>query len=64
MTVTIKINCDNAAFYEQDSDEVARILRETADGIELLGLGEKKLLDINGNHVGDLKLTSVRKVNQ
>ena len=60
MNVTIKIDCDNAAFTECDDAtyETARILRELADKIEghpHFSPGfELPLRDSNGNDVGSL----------
>ena len=53
MDVTIKINCDNAAFEPGAPEpEIARILRLLADRIAMYGLGDKPLYDLNGNMVG------------
>lgn len=55
MKFTLEIDCDNAAFQENDGDqyvEVARILREAADRIEN-GRDSIALIDLNGNRVGD-----------
>jgi hypothetical protein len=62
MTFTLTINCDNAAFWADDSDkpeqdayyEVARILHDAAKHIEN-GCAGRRLCDINGNHVGSFK---------
>lgn len=56
MTITITINCDNAAFDEAGiATEAARIIREAAkhveDGAELAALR-----DVNGNRVGTLEV--------
>lgn len=65
MTFTVKIKCDNAAFYNEDNEpsaghEVARILRHLADDLEESDIrGERwRLMDANGNHAGDAKATS------
>lgn len=56
MTLTIKMECDNAAFDRAPGFEVARILRELADKfqendpIDPGYFGPVK--DINGNRVG------------
>jgi|ETNvirenome_6_85_1030632.scaffolds.fasta_scaffold107720_1 hypothetical protein len=51
----------NAAFEGNEGPEVARMLRETADRIELEGgeLSEEvyPLFDTNGNHVGSLSVS-------
>jgi hypothetical protein len=55
MTVTIKINCDNAAF--EDPSELSRIVRVAADRIDSGAYKEKPLLyDINGNAVGTISV--------
>lgn len=61
MDVTIKINCDNAAFEDNEngaSGEVARILRQLAnkiDGHPHFSPGhDQALYDANGNEVGYL----------
>jgi hypothetical protein len=60
MKATIKIDMDNAAFDAPDA-ELARILRELADKLETMKLvGVTPLRDINGNRVGELKVTGGR----
>jgi hypothetical protein len=59
-TLRITIKMDNAAFDETPGDEVARILREAADAVQ--GLGDflwfgMNLRDLNGNTVGEAKVT-------
>lgn len=52
----ISLNTDNEAFENNCPQETARILREFADKIENglgSGLERGRLLDINGNYVGD-----------
>ena len=63
MNITITINTDNAAFHGDGlpntslADEVGRILRDLAYNIELDGkVHEAKILDINGNACGKLKV--------
>ena len=65
MTVTITINCENAAF-EHPGPELERLLKKLADYIGPLGLWETKDLitlsgyairDINGNRVGSVKVS-------
>ena len=60
MTIRIEIQCDNAAFHEDDDTgdneaaagaEVARILRELA-GHLADGVHERRVFDFNGNRVG------------
>lgn len=56
MDVTIKIDCDNAAFEPEEGNanfEIARILRKLATRIEADGLESTPLLDFNGNSVGE-----------
>ena len=61
MKFTVEIECDNAAFADGGHNyEVARILRELADDLDV-GLfdGKRKstgLRDANGNHVGQAVL--------
>lgn len=58
MTVTITINCDNDAFDNDPTWEVARILRDTANKVE--GSGTMRgfnLRDRNGNTVGKVAVT-------
>ena len=53
MAYVIEIKTDNAAFGHDPSIEVGRILRELADNITQPGADpERKLYDVNGNHVG------------
>ncbi len=56
MKATIKIAMDNAAFTDNEAGfELARILRDAADALQLNGCyGAVKfpLVDVNGNHVG------------
>lgn len=58
MDIIIKINCDNAAF-ENLNEEVARILRKLADGVdygnEISRSTVKRIMDSNGNRVGQLE---------
>ncbi len=57
--ITITIKTDNAAFEDGNrAAEVARILRHLADRIVTdLPPQPTKLLDRNGNTVGEVKLT-------
>ena len=52
MTYRIEIETGNAAFEDEPSFEVARILRTLADRIESEGLSDVRLFDYNGNAVG------------
>lgn len=65
MDITIKINCDSAAFHDYDhanhGPEVARILRKLATKIavkEDLSRTALTLLDLNGNKVGTMEAMS------
>lgn len=49
---TVSMDTNNAAFDEDKSIEVARILRELADKIENNGFYSYLLRDYNGNPVG------------
>lgn len=54
-TLTITIDTDNAAFEDQPEYEVARILRELANGIEKGYIDDNSSIrDRNGNTVGQL----------
>ena len=59
-TFTLSIdNFDNAAMQEDRSGEVARILREVADSIEVDGVPHqdgKRLRDVNGNQMGGVSV--------
>lgn len=56
--LTLEIECDNAAFDDHPSDEIARILRGVADDFAGYGRPGRReirtgsLRDINGNRVG------------
>ena len=65
MTVTITIECDNAAF-EHPGPELERILKRLADHVGTTGIWQTDDLvvldgytprDINGNHVGSVKVS-------
>lgn len=57
MKLTITIKMDNAAFEEQ-GPEVARILTRYAKWVEgCTFVCDARLLDVNGNHVGQAKVT-------
>ena len=62
MKVTITITTGNAAFEDGDGyAEVARILADRAARIERDGSVEDgKLMDYNGNTVGQIKVTGRR----
>jgi hypothetical protein len=58
MTVTITITTDNDAF--STGGELGRILRELADRANVRGTMEldgRKLMDVNGNTVGQVRVT-------
>lgn len=62
MEFKLTINCDTAAFGEEDEqdqrlDEVARILRYAADQVVSGLIAGRTLRDINGNTVGSFELT-------
>lgn len=57
MEFTLNIDCDNAAFGEEPEDEVVRLLHVAAMKIEG-GYREGKLVDLNGNTVGDFELVA------
>ena len=59
MHATIKINMDNAAFANNHSGELARILRDLADKVshsDASNFDEWSVRDYNGNTIGSLKI--------
>lgn len=58
MRVTIKIDCDNAAFGDDPRPELARILRALADTADSHGAAELNgsVRDVNGNRVGAVEV--------
>ena len=55
--ITIEINTTNAAFEEGYKNiEVARILKEFANGLEEYSYAPTILKDINGNTVGRVEI--------
>jgi hypothetical protein len=61
MTLKITIKMDNAAFEPDNGTESARMLRELADLLDGTNLSctfeLRGLRDINGNRVGEAKVT-------
>lgn len=63
MRFILEIQCDNAAFGEDDATrgiELARILRHTANRLAATGFSAgstRKLSDVNGNTVGSFELS-------
>lgn len=60
MTLKIEIKMDNAAFGPCNGTEIARILEKICVRWydEDIGDGESiRLLDLNGNHVGEARVT-------
>jgi hypothetical protein len=60
MKLKLEIKMDNAAFEDHPGSEVARILRDFADTIEEVPMpvgSSESLRDINGNTVGQAKIT-------
>lgn len=55
--LTVKIKTNNAAFSEDSAAECARILREIAGKLEN-GSSDQTVRDVNGNRVGEFKLTT------
>lgn len=55
MKCSIEFDCDNAAFEDEPSTEIGRILRDAA---ERIGEGnfDFPLYDVNGNNVGHAKV--------
>lgn len=54
---TMKFHTDNDAFATDDMVESARILREIADKLEWDGKDSGKVMDVNGNSIGEWSLT-------
>jgi len=53
----VKFETENAAFDEPDKlREIARVLREVAEGIENNAVTSGKAYDYNGNKIGFFKL--------
>lgn len=55
MLMTIKFKCDNDVFANQGNQEIARVLRQIADGIDDPGeivLDSHLIFDSNGNRIG------------
>lgn len=52
MTITIKINTDNAAFEGDRDEEIARMLRRWLER----GISDAGLMDLNGNRVGSVQV--------
>lgn len=59
MTITIKINTDNAAFEDDKATEVHRIVREAVAILngDDYGPGAFPVRDSNGNTVGSVTVT-------
>ena len=58
MRITVRIDCDNAAFGDGAGVEAARILHELAEDMVKQGVkpgDEFWLRDANGNRVGEAK---------
>ena len=57
MTFTLKIRCNNEAFTTDPFEEIGWILEKAAKRIRLgLGEGQARLVDRNGNTVGQYRL--------
>lgn len=58
MTITITIDCNNAAF-DPPEPEIARILKTVCDKLEYsIGhIDGIPLMDVNGNRVGRVEIT-------
>ena len=66
MKITITINCDNAAFDDDPTEEIFSILHGARANIERLATGTAlerayPLLDANGNRVGDVRWNHKRR---
>ena len=58
MDIKITLNTDNDSFQPSPSMEVARILGNAIDDMQIEGLRERPLMDMNGNTVGRIELTN------
>lgn len=56
MNITITINTDNDIFQPDPVYETQRLLRRLAACIGEKGLEERKLIDTNGNSIGEMKI--------
>ena len=56
MKFTLTLNCDNEAFAEDPTLEIARLLRAVVERLEQDGARAGVLMDINGNRVGRFDL--------
>ena len=54
--ITITIRTGNAAFSDFPEHEIGRILRKLADRLERGSEPPGKLMDFNGNHVGEVTI--------
>ena len=64
--LTIKIHTGGSAFDDRPEHELARILRQCANYLEAKAefnsrSYSNKLIDINGNTVGEIKVTNSRR---
>jgi hypothetical protein len=62
MNFIITINCDNAAFQDNEAGECIEIIKDqiltSLESGEMSGMGDKiNLRDYNGNNVGEAKFT-------
>jgi len=59
---TVQMTCDNAAFADDMTGEIARILRTIADRLDLADADfYQTIRDINGNDVGRYRLAINRQ---
>jgi len=56
MDITIKVNCDNAAFEDDMRGELKRILDQVVAHVVTNQRTEANLYDTNGNKVGTVKV--------
>jgi len=54
MKILIEIETGNAAFTDNRDNEVYRILNKYINRIHREGICDARLMDINGNHCGDV----------
>ena len=55
MRFLVEIDCDNAAFEDDPSCEVANLLRKVVRAVEKDGSQEGRLADSNGNTCGSYR---------
>ena len=60
MRFIVEIQCDNAAFADDPTPEVLRLLQQVCKRLEQDGENRGGLVDVNGNSCGSYKYEGVR----